>query len=874
MWPKFLQSSYQTYKDDTDLVAKWLAVKAKQCGYPADLLSSPDSSTAAPQAVRPSQRLKGAKRKKAKKAAQGKSASSEDPTSPADAPKYTIKVKDFTALAECIAQSTKPAIKVPMALAKALNRAIKLRQQHNERSRGQTGSGLSTDVEDSNESHSHFLGILENVREILQGLMPSEMHGNLLSQPTSTPSWQEGSGTCGKTQISNIFEHLHIHEPSQEFLDAPDVERAISADAAGEPMYEAEKLCDIEEQYTASHCFFQDVKNIRFFLRQLWTSYKDGGLNLVSVSITTNTAIEFVRSMEQDLLHRFPEKSDYESIVHIFYGAQCLNRGHNPSDKQNPDDLFNFEVYDLAEAVMIPTYIVIQGLQNVIKPNQIPLYKRGYLGVRDTRTSWDQKTAREKFHDDRLVLMEAFPDLMLISMATSKSTLAEDELIRGIRHMTPGKAIPLWLVFSAQCFLDTQHVLGQDVARGFAELENVASAIRSSIKENLDFHASLRIDNWPRQNDYQFRATLAQIEQYVLNDLVADKMKALSISEMLHPPEPFRLLKQFPLLCGLFSFAIQNAAQKVGIDFANAWGSIMYASHLYNATRQEKLLPKMWRDMEMLIALQSPEQLFIGGAPKDPEGYLKRFCLSMGYSATAFARNRRKGAPIASARGPRGLSPLCPVGALFNGRYCRNDDNVTWTQDTLKPIMEAKVDYDSDEDLKENNTRVKTSASGSLIRKPKRSGESIPTTDFLEDLANGLHAETLELSIDYLRVHRFCWMLLRQVNDACKPQLLKMVGAGYLEKENQLPFVVGYIFMAATNTNEIANLLRPRRPGFEISSRLLMTAATALECMIDNGAGEIESKIIAYRMGTAEIDFREYEIAEADDGAQSQSRAL
>ena len=301
----------------------------------------------------------------------------------------------------------------------------------------------------------------------------------------------------------------------------------------------------------------------------------------------------------------------------------------------------------------------------------------------------------------------------------------------------------------------------------------------------------------------------------------------------------------------------------------------MYAGHLYNATRQEKFLPKMWRDMEMLIALQSPEQFFIGDAPTDPEGYLKRFCLSMGYSATAFARNRRKGAPIASARGPRGLSPLCPVGALFNGRYCRNDDNVTWTPDTIKPIMEAKVDYDSDdEDLEEKTTIVKISASGSLIRKPKRSSESIPATDFLEDLANALQAETVELSIDYLRVHRFCWMLLRQVNDACKPQLLEMIGAGYLEKENQLPFVVGYIFMAATHTSQVANLLRSRRAGFEISSRLLVTAATVLECMIDNGAGEIESRIIAYRIGAAEIDFRELENVDADDGARSQSRAL
>ena len=531
MLPKLLQSSYQNYKGDTDYIAKWLAVTAKQCGYPADLLSPPDPPTSAPQAAGPSHRSKGAKRKKAKKATQGSPASSKDPSSPADAPRYTIKVKDFITLAECIAQFTEPAVKVPLALVKSLNRAIELRRQHNEWSRGSAGSELPIDVEDSNKSHSYFLGILESTRKILQGLMPSEMHSNLLPQPSSKASSQVESGTSSDAQISNIFENLDIQEPSPEFLDAPDVERATRTDTVGEPIYEAEKLCSMEEQYTAAHCLFQDVKNLRFFLRQLWTCYRDGGLSLVAVSITTNTAIDFVRNMEQDLLHRFPDKSDYESIMRVFYSVQSLLRGHDPNNRQRSGDLLNFEVYDLAEAVMFPTYLVLQSLKKIIKPKQAPLYKPGYFGVRNTGVDWDTKNAREKFNDDRLVLMEAFPDLMLISMVTSKSTLAEDELIRGIRQMTPENPIPLWLVFAAQCFLDVQHCLGHDVARGFAEVERTAIAIRTSIKENLHFHASLRVETWPRQNDYQFSATLTVIEQYILNDLVADKMKSVRLGD-------------------------------------------------------------------------------------------------------------------------------------------------------------------------------------------------------------------------------------------------------------------------------------------------------------------------------------------------------
>lgn len=531
MLPNFLQSNYQTYKEDTDFIAKWLALKAKQCGYPADLLSSPasDSPASLPQTARPSQRLKGAARKKAKNAAKESAAPVKNPDSPADAPRYTIKVKDFTALAECIARFTKPAVKVPLTLAKTLDRAIELRQQHNTSSRARTESEVSIDVEESNKSHAYFLGILVHTREILKPRMPSEMINDFLSQPSSSAGGQRKSDTQLNEKISNVFDSLDIQEPSQSFLDAPDVERATGTEAIREPDYDAEKVQSREEQYLATHCLFQDLRQIRSFLRQLWGSYKDGGLSLVSVSITTNTAIDFVRSMEQDILQQFPDKSDYESIMHIFYIVQCLHRGHDPNRKQRSDDPFNFEVYDLAEEVMLPTYIVLEGLQNIINSDSIPIYKPGHFGTRDTRTEWTQKSARDKYRDDHLVLVEAFPDLMLMTMITSKSPLAEDELLRGIRQMAPGNKIPLWLVLAAQCFLDAQHVLGRDVARGHTELEQTANAIRASITQTLKFHQSLRIENWPRQNDFQFSESLRVIENWIRQDAVADKLKRVRV---------------------------------------------------------------------------------------------------------------------------------------------------------------------------------------------------------------------------------------------------------------------------------------------------------------------------------------------------------
>ncbi|MCJ1470221.1 hypothetical protein MMC07_008866 [Pseudocyphellaria aurata] len=884
MLSDFLKSSLKIYKDDTDSVANWLAVTAKQCGYSSDLLDRTDQSSSLSSNATPSQsstRLKGKARKKAKEAAaaqgnQSGASQSQTAGKPPAKASYIIKVKDFIPLAEFIAGSSNPVVKVPAYLVGVLNRAIELRGQHNAQSREGNDPDDASKRAVADETHSYFMAILERTREILKPRMPPGMIGDVLCAPSLELG---GLGEKATAQTRNMFDKLDIQEPSQEFLDTPDVTPAPTPISSNEHRYTAETLHSPEEQYLAAQCLFQDVRQTRGFLRRLWTMYRESRFELTAASITTNTAIGFIRELEQDYLQQFPEQSDYESIVNMFFGVQCLAQGEDPAYKQRPDDSFNFKVYGLAEECLLSTYVLLSSVQDVISPGHLPIYKPGHFGHRDLRSNWSQKSPREKFQDDKLVLLEAFPDLMLMTMITSRSPLAEDELIRGFRDMAPGKDIPLCLVFAAQCFLDVQHVLEQDVSRAHEQLVKAATCIRASIEQNMKFHESLRIVNWPKSNDLGFTDMLRVTEEWVLRDMIAEKLKKIQRNMPIPDAEPCRLLKQYPLLCGLFTFALKMRAQEISLAFANAWGSILYTSQLYNAARQEKLLLKPWKDMELLIALHSPEKFFAGDRPKGLEEYFKRFLLSMGYSAAIFASNRRRDIPIASARGPRSLGGLCEVGELFAGRYCNNDQNVAWTRESIQRIIDAKVDDDSEDSESDSShpninaadkktdkktRKVKRSATGSLINKPKGDQRSTTTLDFLEDLANALQAESLELSVDYLRMHRFCWMLLRSVNDACRPKLLEIYGGGYLEKENQLPFVVGYIFMTATQTSRVANLLLPKRGDFEISSRLLAKAAKQIEDMIDTGAGAIEIKVLE-EFGGYRLDFGEM----PDDWAES-----
>lgn len=540
MLSDFLKSSLKTYKDDTNSIATWLAVTAKQCGYPSDLLDQTDissSSSSKPSSSQSSSRLKGKARKQARDAAaaQGnRSGPSKIADSPPAKPSYIIKVRDFTTLAEYIVGFTKPVIKVPAHLVNALDRAIELRSQHNVLSREQKDSDVPAKGVNTDESHLHFLGILERTREILKPCMPSDLIDDALCKPPSGISANRDPEERIMSRTRNRFDNLDIQEPSQEFLDSPDVIPTPVAQSGADHSYKSETLHSQEEQYLAAHCLFQDVMDIRSFLRRLWASYREGGIELIATSITTNTAIDFVRSLEHDYLQQFPEQSDYEGIVDMFYKVQCLSRGEDPGHKQRPGDSFNFAVYDLAEECLLSTYVLLSSVQDVISPGHLPVYKPGHFGHRDLRSKWAQKSPREKFQDDSLVLFEAFPDLMLMTMITAQSPLAEDELIRGFRDMAPGKDIPLRLVFATQCFLDIQHVLEQDVSRAHEQLVHNANGIRASIEQNTKFHESLRIENWPRSHDSQFTEMIRVTEEWILRDVVAERLKKVDFAHCIH----------------------------------------------------------------------------------------------------------------------------------------------------------------------------------------------------------------------------------------------------------------------------------------------------------------------------------------------------
>ena len=110
-------------------------------------------------------------------------------------------------MTECIAKSRKPLITVPSSFVSTIDRAIRLRSNF---AAERALHGMEVDI-DADNAHDYFVGVLNKVKEALRPRFPPAQN----AQTTQTPE---------KEDISRGFQALSFEEPSQEFLNAPDVE--------------------------------------------------------------------------------------------------------------------------------------------------------------------------------------------------------------------------------------------------------------------------------------------------------------------------------------------------------------------------------------------------------------------------------------------------------------------------------------------------------------------------------------------------------------------------------------------------------------------------------------------------------------------------
>ncbi|KDB24920.1 hypothetical protein H109_03247 [Trichophyton interdigitale MR816] len=497
MLPHYLTSSYLQYKQDTNVVASWLAKTARACGYKIDHQSDqPKKET------------------------------------------YVIAVRDFIPLAETIVKCEAPRVRVPPAFVSAIERAISARRTHH--------SILGEKKRTNEDGHGHFISVLERVQNILRPLFVDE----------------------NKEGLANKFEKLDVEEPSDECAPTPDTDtkKQEFPESDSEATYEAERVQDINEMYSAFCLIIQDYRAFRVAIQETWLGYRHGVFDLVSASIMTNTALEFARQLEKDAAPLFDKFGGSTMIMERVFMAQCRNMGEDKDFRELPGDDLNFRVWEAATEIFLPTCMFLRGFVPMVSKDNMPVIKPGYYGVYDPTSDRANKTPREKFQEDKVIFTEHATEFALLCIC-APDLLAEDELTRSLAEAFQTHTVTLSLSFATQVYLDIHHTLRGDVRRGLSDLMTTANMIDESISDNFQYHKSLRITGWPRSNDTVLEKIQQFIGLWVKRDPVGEARKRLK-----QPPrEPYMLLSSHPLLCGLITYSLKAKFQEFSLAFADAW---------------------------------------------------------------------------------------------------------------------------------------------------------------------------------------------------------------------------------------------------------------------------------------------------------------
>ncbi|KAI1207163.1 uncharacterized protein F4807DRAFT_435922 [Annulohypoxylon truncatum] len=789
MPPQGLVSSYQQYKKDTDSIAAWLASTAKSCGYPSDLLTGGPANKPA------STRLKGKARAEAKK----KQATTTLPTTN----KYIIKIKEFVPLAEFVA--SKREVSVSGSFIATLRRVIVARGGFGEKL---AQHGAVPD-ELSDAKHGYFVGILEKVYEVLK---PRVKIGLIDSSPA--PSSDESDAD----DFANRFASLQVYEPSDDFLNAPDLERPKPLEG-DKITYEAEQATSLEDLLVVVTMLINDINKIRARIQWIWSNYKDGLFDLAVAAIATNTAIDLARNLMEEVEPMFKDHGGLWKVLNRWYLVQMMMKGYEPFDlfKNDSTDNFNYDTYDIADGTYILTCRLISAFIPVIQPGNVPLYKDGMFGYYDPQSDRASKTGYQKFEEDRVLLMTIFTELMAVVRGIENYPV-EDEFLRGIRELANTKQVSFYIVFAAQVFLDIHYTLREHAGKCFETLEKNLKSFDREIEEYFSFHINLKIDNWPARNDAMLREYQRKIRWILQDPGHQVKIKAYRQTGQTPPVsmEANRLLKMSPVLSGLMLYHFRSEIWDVGIALANAWGSITYSLHLYNALRSEKLLSRTWKDMDLVRTLLGDSSFFVGDAPGNLDQYMKKFCLQMGTTVAAFTKNRRGKVVLESRAGPRGIKDGAPVSLMFMDRYLRGTGQVDWKPEDIARIIDLGMweTEGSEEDgtliLGQIDDPEKLKQKAKTRRGKGSENAKLSPEQLIRALTFALQGETLELSVSYISMHRECWSLLRAVRKHCDPLLRELYTAAYMERETELCFVVGWIFLEPVKDRSTTLLLEAR----------------------------------------------------------------
>ena len=776
--PENLYDTYRQSKAGTTEFLTWLVEEAAAAGHRST------SKALSQQAKAP--RLKGKERILQKKA-----------TARPTVERYTLVTDEILPLARKLAKH-KTSVQIPQAVLHLIQKVIKARQRCTAWYEKQSTKNQS--LRQSNQTHAYFTNVLVGTLEVLK---PKKDTTTIPSRGVKCEEKKPDD------HHNNIFDYLGLEETGLQVVadkaecnDTVSVKNPTPRKDAKRKVYEAEVS---ENVGFAVFCMLEDLERLRLYIRQSWEKYRVKEISIMNVSVCTNTALEFARQIETDFSQRFPKFAEYTAVLQYLHPETDwlgdLKRkftGQQFRPELVPDTCPTHSLYFFPFLELILYTEFGCGIPQIDD-------------IYDPRSDASGLERNEQWRRDHILLQQllrAFPPSQISSGAGLVTT---DEITEGLRYVTRTKSIRLWIILGLQIQLDIHHILGNcppcvkqdgidrflgfDAARGFQELHSSAKRIKEMLTAHLHFHNKMG-GHLPEPMLCKIDVIFEMLDKAILSDILRyDRLESFG-------SRPFMLLSMQPLLCGLLHFSFLLATQHLGLIVARQHGAITAVAHLCNAAKQEKGIPACWQELEELIALwyvssrkppliarsscnrcsgvrglpltiwavslpeffveevmliprcyyRTPEKIYVGPPPTDPDTYDRRYYLMEGVPAHFFAPDRRAicSPSNKNRRDPFKITPV--LDALF-WRYCQLEDYNEISAERFEILL---------------NTKARNPSSRQNVPR----NQNLSPVQLLALLESALTMDEPLMQIDYLGMHKKCMDMLRRIEGPLREPLI------------------------------------------------------------------------------------------------------
>ncbi|CAG8907789.1 unnamed protein product [Penicillium egyptiacum] len=791
MLPKFLQSSYTRYKDDTNSFATWLLQAAGKCGYQPPSLTSTASTL-----------------NKGKSKSKNKAANHSDPV------QYTTTIKDLQLLADVVAKS---ALTVPKPVLIIAKRAIKLRKHVTSWFLGQGDS-------QNNKRHAHFISALEKVCETLEWRM------NNSSKPDSekpSPTSEAGGGDADLDMFLNKFAVLTVEEPQepqQEQRKTPESKQVVKVELVENDEDEATDSY-FGLIFFKTYCLFQDLYNMRAFISHTWSEYRDKKIDLMNAAVVTDSALQLARDLVQEVADDWSTSipSPVGDLQKLVFNIACMTRGIDATPSAEIGLPYNKYMSDVAEWCYLPTSILLESFADVLQDDHLPVFKKGYFGTYDVKANRERMPVGQKFNEDKIILLQLLPEFCLIDKSGIRM-LTPDAITTGLLEFCKTKEVTPWLCFASQVLLDVHHIMRHSTLGAFEDLRISGLRIQKTIDDYLKVSKSHpQPQFWPKEGDDEIKAIRFAVDSWIMQDPFSE-LRRLSMPGN-NAPENHVLFSQHAILCGLSLFHLNTRMQSVGQQLVTQWYDVQQLAFLYNLAKTESHKNLSWPDMETFIKIHGESHIFIGSRPKNASESLNRLELATGISSAArFARDSRNREDFhrPDGKNPRVLTPTTTIANLFRDQYVpgfrqdggiRNIDNVL---DTLSHEPSLKV---PSKELQPSNPQV-------MFQRKWSNTRNIGTLQLLALLKSRLFDEEPVLLFNYFGMHKRSLELLRLIKAKEHRKFVQYFTAAYMPDESLISNIVILIHHVARGSAQGA-----RAMGLSVNtgSRIVMSCGDVMQ---------------------------------------------